>query len=146
MSRRDAVTLTTAGPLHDIGKAAVPVEILDKPGRLTEPEFEIIRCHPSRGHAYLKRQGGLGSEVLAAVRSRHEYLDGSGYPDGLSGSAIGDITRILTICDVYGAMIERRSYKPPMASADALAVLDEMAAAGKLERPLVRAFHHAVAA
>jgi HD-GYP domain-containing protein (c-di-GMP phosphodiesterase class II) len=87
----------------------------------------------------------MDSDVLHAVRGHHEYLDGSGYPDGLGGSEIGDLTRILTICDVYGAMIERRAYKPPEPVAGAIAVLDQMAEEGKVELPLVRAFHHTVA-
>jgi putative nucleotidyltransferase with HDIG domain len=146
MSRADTITLTTAGLLHDIGKAAVPVSILDKPGQLTAREFEIIQTHPVRGYEHLAGQEGIDPDVLAAVRSHHEYLDGSGYPDKLVGSNIGDLTRILTICDVYGAMIERRAYKPPKSSAEAMAAVGEMADAGKLERPLVRAFHQAVAA
>lgn len=146
MSRRDIVTLTTAGLLHDIGKATVPVSILDKPGKLTEEETQLVRTHPGRGFEHLLGTSGIDPAVLAAVRGHHEYLDGSGYPDGLGGREIGDVTRILTICDVYGAMIERRSYKPPHSSEDALAVLDQMADEGKIERPLVRAFHHAIAA
>jgi putative nucleotidyltransferase with HDIG domain len=146
MSRRDVATLTRAGLLHDIGKAAVPVTILDKPGKLTAQELEVIRSHPVRGHTHLMGQPGIDSDVLAAVRGHHEYLDGSGYPDGIAGGSIGDITRILTICDVFGALVERRSYKPPKSTEEALAVLEEMGAAGKLEGPLVRAFQHAVAA
>lgn len=146
MSRRDMTTLTTAGLLHDIGKAAVPVAILDKPGKLTPQEMEIVRSHPGKGWQHLHATAGLDAEVLSAVRSHHEYLDGSGYPDGLSGSEIGDLTRILTICDIYGALIERRAYKPPDPPAAAIAVLDEMVEQGKLELPLVRAFHQAIAA
>jgi putative nucleotidyltransferase with HDIG domain len=144
MGRKDAITLTTAGLLHDIGKAAVPVEILDKPGRLTPAEMEVVRSHPGRGWDHLRTQSGIDRDVLAAVRGHHEFLDGSGYPDRLRAPDIGDVTRILTICDVYGALIERRSYKEPHAPEAALAVLDEMATSGKLEPPLVRAFHHTV--
>jgi HD-GYP domain-containing protein (c-di-GMP phosphodiesterase class II) len=146
MSRRDTVTLTTAGLLHDIGKAAVPVAILDKPGRLTPDELAVIRTHPGRGYDYLLAQPGIDPDLLAVVRGHHEYLDGSGYPDRLQAVEIGDLTRILTICDVYGAMIESRSYKPPKSAEEAMAVLDEMVLGGKLEGPLVRAFQHAIAA
>lgn len=145
MSSRDVLTLTTVGLLHDIGKAAVPVAILDKPGKLTDEEMAIVKTHPARGYDYLLGQKDIRPDVLAAVRGHHEYLDGSGYPDGLEAVRIGDLTRILTICDVYGAMIEARAYKPPMPAGKALAVLDDMVMAGKLERPLVRAFRQAVA-
>jgi putative nucleotidyltransferase with HDIG domain len=146
MSRRDITTLTTAGILHDIGKAVVPVSILDKPGKLTTEEIEIVRTHPLKGWEHLRTMADLDAEVLSAVRSHHEFLDGSGYPDGIGGPHIGDLTRILTICDVYGALIERRAYKAPEPPAAAIAVLDEMARQGKLELPLVRAFHQAIAA
>ncbi len=146
MSRRDMTILTTAGLLHDIGKAAVPVSILDKPGKLTPEEIEIVRTHPVKGWQHLSTMAELDAEVLSAVRSHHELLDGSGYPDGIGGSDIGDLTRILTICDVYGALIERRAYKAPEPPAAAVAALEEMARQGKLELPLVRAFHEAIAA
>jgi putative nucleotidyltransferase with HDIG domain len=146
MSRKDIMTLTTAGLLHDIGKAAVPVAILDKPGKLTAEEMEIIRTHPAHGYDYLVGQSGVDRDLLAVVRGHHEYLDGSGYPDGLINQSISDLTRILTICDVYGAMIETRSYKPAKPVEAAMAVLDEMVLGGKLEGPLVRAFQHSIAA
>jgi HD-GYP domain-containing protein (c-di-GMP phosphodiesterase class II) len=80
------------------------------------------------------------------VRSHHEYLDGSGYPDGLISSQIGDIPRIITVCDVLGALMERRSYKPPMQREAAIDILFAMADKGKLERPLVGAMQRALEA
>lgn len=144
MSHRDMTTLSTTALLHDIGKAAVPVAILDKDGTLSPAEVAVIRQHPARGYDYLKHHTDVDSAVLEAVRGHHEYLDGTGYPDGLMGDEIGDLTRILTICDVYGALVERRAYRPPMHGAAALAILDEMAEQGKVERALVRAFHATV--
>lgn len=143
MSRSDVVTLTTAGMLHDIGKARIPLTILDKPDRLSPAEFEVMKTHSDLGYRYLSQFPDIDSNVLAAVRSHHEYLDGSGYPDGCAAGEIGDLTRILTICDVFGAMIERRSYRPPASPEAALAVLDDMSETGKLETALVRAFHAA---
>ena len=144
MSRKDILTLTTAGLLHDIGKAGIPVAILDKPGKLTGEELDAIKRHPDLGHDYLAASQSLEPEVLGAVRFHHEYLDGSGYPLGLSGKDIGDVTRILTVCDVYGALIERRAYKAPMSAAGAFQVLDGMAAAGKLEACLVHALQTSI--
>lgn len=138
MSRRDVTQLTLAGLLHDIGKAAVPVEILDKPGVLTEEELAIVRLHPVTGHDYLTARSTVAASSLLSVRHHHEYLDGSGYPDGLMGGQIDDITRIITICDIYAALIERRSYKEPKTPAQAMIILNAMAQSGKVEGSLVR--------
>lgn len=146
MSSKDVTTLSSAGLLHDVGKAAISIDILDKPGRLSEVEMALIREHPARGFEYLVAQGNIGSDVLSGVRSHHEYLDGSGYPDGLTARDIGDVARIVTVCDVYGALVERRSYKPPMQPSEAIAVLYDMAAKGKVERALVMALEGATAA
>ena len=101
-----------------------------------------MRGHPVIGYKMLVKQGGLRPEVLAAVRSHHEYLDGSGYPDGLKDAEIGDIVRMITICDIYAALIERRSYKPPMAPDQAYGMLVLMGT--KLDAALVRAFEAVV--
>lgn len=138
----DRRLVTRAAVLHDIGKARIPLEILHKPGALDEAELAVVRTHPAIGHAMLLAQGGLRPEVLAAVRSHHEYLDGSGYPDGLRGSEVSDLVRMITICDIYAALIERRSYKPPMLPDQAYDLLVLMGA--KLDADLVRAFRQVV--
>ncbi len=145
MRRRDVTLLTTTGLLHDIGKVRVPIEILDKPDALTPDEYAIVRRHPVTGYDYLTGQDAdVPGEVLSAVRHHHEYLDGSGYPDGLSGSQIDDLTRILTVCDIYGALVESRAYKRPAAPEMAIANLIDLADAGKVERALVMALAKAV--
>jgi putative nucleotidyltransferase with HDIG domain len=146
MSHSDTVLLTRAGMLHDVGKASIPIEILDKPGKLTASEMDVVKTHPGLGYDYLRTQGTVGYDMLTAVRSHHEYLDGSGYPDGLMLSQIGDIPRIVTICDVLGALLERRSYKPPMERDAAIEILYGMADDGKVERPLVGAMQRALEA
>ncbi len=144
MGRTDIALLTITGLLHDIGKVRVPAEILDKVGSLTAEEVEVLRRHPVDGYDYLKAQGGVSTGIQSAVRHHHEYLDGSGYPDGLMNGQIDDLTRILTICDIYGAMIELRPYKPPMRPEDAIEALEYMAGQGKLEMVLVRALARVV--
>lgn len=130
-----------AALLHDVGKARIPREILNKPGRLDPEELVIMRRHPVIGYEILK-DSGCDAATLGAVRHHHEMLDGSGYPDGLVGTEISDTVRLLTICDIYAALTERRSYKPPMPPRDAMAILEGMT--GKLEMSLVRHFGEAM--
>uniref|UniRef100_UPI00226B7FF4 HD-GYP domain-containing protein n=1 Tax=Methylobacterium sp. GC_Met_2 TaxID=2937376 RepID=UPI00226B7FF4 len=129
--------------LHDVGKIHVPIEILNKPGRLTHPEMAVMRTHAARGHAMLV-EGTFDDELLAAVRSHHEMLDGSGYPDGLRGWEIPDFVRLVTVCDVYGALVERRSYRAPMSGGEAYNILRGMV--GQLDGDLTRAFRPIAAA
>lgn len=141
-STEDRKLVTRAAVLHDIGKARIPLDILHKPGALDDAEQAVMRTHPAIGHAMLLAQGGFRPEILAAVRSHHEYLDGSGYPDGLGSSQISDLVRMITICDIYAALIERRSYKPAMVPDQAYEILVLMG--GKLDAALVRAFQQVV--
>lgn len=137
-------TLIMAALLHDIGKAEIPLEILDKAGRLSDDEFEVIKQHPVIGQRYLLQQKATPPEIISAVAHHHEYLDGSGYPDGLSGDQIDALTRILTVCDVYGALVERRAYKEPKSPAEAILILVDMARRGKVEYRIVRTLGAAV--
>ena len=102
----DVSRLGMAATLHDIGKARIPLSILDKPGRLDPEEEEIIKRHPAIGYDLLKGVSGISPEILDGVRHHHEYLDGSGYPDGLAGSQISDLVRLLTISDIFAALVE----------------------------------------
>ena len=134
----DVERLTFAAMLHDIGKAKIPLAILDKPAKLTDQERVVIETHPAAGYDALVGTSGVSDETLDAVRHHHEYLDGSGYPDALCAESISDIVRILTISDVFAALVEDRRYKPPMQRPKAYEILCEMR--GKLEAPLVAAF------
>ena len=138
LSQADRQRLSLAGMLHDIGKARIPLVILEKPGRLTNDEMDVMKRHPQFGLNALATAAGLPSEMLDMVIHHHEYLDGSGYPHGLSGGEISDLVRMVTIADIFGALIERRSYKPPLSSTDAYAILVDMGP--KLDKDLVRAF------
>jgi putative nucleotidyltransferase with HDIG domain len=105
-SKPDVKRLGMAATLHDIGKARIPLSILDKPGRLDPAEEEIMRRHPVIGCELLKDTSGVSPEILDGVRHHHEYLDGSGYPDALTAPAISDLVRLLTISDIFAALIE----------------------------------------
>ena len=136
----DVKRLGIAATLHDIGKAHIPLSILDKPDRLDPGEEEIMRSHPAIGYELLKNIEDITPEILDGVRHHHEYLDGSGYPDGLTAPEISDLVRLLTISDIFAALIESRPYRPAMPRQNAYKILCGMD--GKLERPLVKAFRN----
>jgi putative nucleotidyltransferase with HDIG domain len=136
----DVKRLGIAATLHDIGKARIPLSILDKPERLDPDEDEIMKRHPVIGYELLKDIPGIEAEVLDGVRHHHEYLDGSGYPDRLQAGQISDLVRLLTISDIFAALIEARPYRQPMSRQDAYKILCDMD--GKLELPLVKAFRN----
>jgi len=138
MREADQRRLTRAALLHDVGKAFIPVTILDKPGKLTDEETAEIRQHPQRGHDALVKQGGFPPEMLDVVLHHHEFLDGSGYPNGLSGSQISDIVRLTTIVDIYAALVEKRAYRLPFTHSRAFGIMEQMGA--KLDQQLLQAF------
>ncbi|MEE7459569.1 phosphohydrolase [Methylorubrum populi] len=142
LSTADKQLLTRAALVHDVGKSRIPHAILNKPGRLDDDERAVMQTHAPLGHEILSASGGCDPITLAVARHHHEMLDGSGYPDKLCADAIGDPVRLLTICDIYAALIERRPYKAPMTTRDALSILSGMD--GKLEGGLVQAFGRVV--
>jgi putative nucleotidyltransferase with HDIG domain len=138
LARSDIKRLYSAAMFHDIGKARIPLKVLDKPGQLDADERSLIETHPAAGWQVLRATAEVSAEVLDAVRHHHEYLDGSGYPDKLCAENITDVVRILTISDIFSALIEDRRYRPPMPREKAYEVICNMN--GKLEKPLVKAF------
>lgn len=109
-----------AGMLHDLGKAAMPQEILNKPGQLTAAEFEIIKQHPVRGEEILRAGAQVSEATLDVCRHHHERFDGKGYPDCLDGSRLSLVARMGAICDVYDAVTSDRPYKNAWDPAHAL--------------------------
>lgn len=120
----DRQELEFAAMLHDVGKIAIPKEILNKPAALTAHEFEVMKTHTIEGQFMLDRVGGLLGRVGEIVRSCHERWDGTGYPDGLKGDEIPFAARIVFCCDAYNAMTTDRVYRPAMAPAQAIAELE----------------------
>jgi putative nucleotidyltransferase with HDIG domain len=110
--------------LHDVGKVRVPHEILNKPGRLTDPEFEIIKRHPEWGIELLATIE-FPWDIKPMIRSHHEKYDGSGYPDRLSGEEIPVTAQIVCIADVYDALTTTRSYRAAMSKEDAIGRMEE---------------------
>lgn len=115
-----------AAPMHDLGKIGIPDAILQKPGKLTPEEFEVMKTHAVIGAHMLD---GSESAVLNLARDialcHHEHWDGAGYPRGLSGTAIPEAARILALVDVYDALTHRRVYHEAMAEEDALAIMEK---------------------
>jgi len=109
--------------LHDVGKALVPAEILIKPGPLNEYEWSVMRLHPEIGAAMLRAEEAL-QHLALAVRAHHERWDGGGYPDGLSGHDIPVVSRIVSVCDAFHAMVSDRPYRPAMGLDAALGELE----------------------
>jgi len=109
-----------------------------KPGKLSDSELKTMRKHPLEGYGILVKNSDLAPEIAMIARSHHEYLDGSGYPDGLNANEIPDIVRVMTVIDIFSALIEARSYKRSLPPKQAYTILQEMG--GKLDQDIVRAF------
>ena len=100
-----------AGLLHDIGKMAMPLDILNKPGTLTDAEFDVIRSHPERGYEMLKGSDGVTEGALDVALHHHEKMDGTGYPHALAGDKLTLLARMGAVCDVYDAITSSRPHK-----------------------------------
>ena len=138
MREDDQRRLVRAALLHDVGKAFIPMAILDKPGLLNDEEKNEMRKHPRLGYDALAAQGGYPPEMLDVVLHHHEFLDGTGYPDGLRAEEISDIVRLTTIVDIYAALVESRPYRIPFTHAKAFSIMEKME--GKLDLHLLHAF------
>lgn len=125
MSMMEISTVRMAALHHDIGKDMVPVEILDKPGKLTREEFEIIKQHPLNGYNLLKELEPENTLLHMVALQHHERCDGTGYPYGLTGDKLLLESRIVAISDVYEALRHIRTYKPAHTHETALAILLE---------------------
>ena len=130
LSKKNLTYLCIGALIHDIGKSFIPKEILQKPGKLTHEEFEIIKNHPRYGYDFLRKSFNLSSHIKLIVLQHHERFDGLGYPNGIIGNKISYLARIVSIADVYDALTSDRPYKRAMCPSDALEYL--MSNAGTL--------------
>ena len=128
-----------AGLLHDLGKAVMPIEVLNKPGKLTEEEFSIIKSHPVEGHKMLLGGVDVDPIVLDVCLYHHEKTDGTGYPEGLKGPEISLFAKMGAVCDVYDAITSNRPYKAGWDPAESLRKMAEWAT-GHFDPQVFQAF------
>ena len=123
-SSADAAMIRMAAPMHDVGKIGIPDSVLQKPGKLTKEEFEVMKSHTTIGASMLADSDSPILQLAEQIaRSHHERWDGTGYPDGLSGVSIPPAARVVAIVDVYDALTHDRVYRPAMPEAQALKIL-----------------------
>ncbi len=114
-----------AGLLHDVGKMVIPLEVLNKPGKLTDAEFSLVKTHPAEGHKMLLGGNGITEVALDVCMHHHEKVDGSGYPHRLRGDAISLFAKMGAVCDVYDAVTSNRPYKKGWDPAEAVRKMAE---------------------
>lgn len=120
-----AAAMTYGGLLHDLGKARVPQNVLNKPGRLTDEEYTIMKSHSVHGDDLAKEAGVTDTRVLSVIRNHHERWNGGGYPDGFQKDAIPLFARIAAVADVFDALTAKRVYKDPFSSREAVSMILE---------------------
>lgn len=128
-----------AGLLHDLGKARMPMEVLNKPGKLTDAEFAIIKSHPVEGHRLLLAMGNVDPIALDVCLNHHEKVDGSGYPKGLKDAEISLFAKMGAVCDVYDAITSNRPYKAGWDPAESMRKMAEWAS-GHFDQRVFQAF------
>ena len=133
---RDLQRLFTSAVLHDIGKIATPQRILESPGKLSPEEMAIMRYHVNHSKRIL--QGLVPDDILENVFRHHEKLDGSGYPNKITGDKITKLQRILTVADITSALNDSRSYKGEFSKEKTLSIMQEMAEKGELDKEIVK--------
>jgi len=137
LSSAERRRINIAGYLHDLGKIGTPLEILEKPGKLTENEFNILRPHPYHTFHVLRNIESF-EDIRTWSGHHHEYLDGSGYPFRLVGDEVCLHSRILTVADIFVALTEDRPYRAALTVREATRILGDMAKDGKLDSHVVR--------
>ena len=135
MPEEEVETISTAALVHDVGKISIPVDILEKPGKLTPEEFAVMQHHVLASQAILRDLGSSRIREIATLH--HEKLDGSGYPYGLTAPQLSMPVRLVAVCDIASALIGERSYKQPLPKQVVVDTLRQMADGGKLDRDIV---------
>jgi len=134
--------LGIAGLLHDVGKARIPNEILNKPGKLTDEEFSVIQNHSLFGYEILKEKNSFSPIILDGVLHHHEKMNGMGYPDNLGSSQISLFSRIISVADVFDALVTKRPYKGPITGREAMEMV--LAMGSELDNAIIQSFIESV--
>jgi len=142
LSRDGIHQLGIAGLLHDVGKSKIPNEILNKPGKLTDEEFEIIKNHSLYGFEILKEKNCFSPLILDGVLHHHEKMNGTGYPDCLKDEQISLFSKILSVADIYDALVTKRPYKGPISGRQALEMV--LALGEELDNKVIQSFVESV--
>jgi len=121
----DLLTLASGGLLHDAGKMSIPHDVLNKPGKLDEAEFTIMKSHVPETVKFLHTNPEIPKAVIDIASQHHEKINGTGYPNGLQGSQLNELARMAAIVDVFSALTDRRVYKPPMEPEKAIKIMTE---------------------
>jgi len=138
MKGDDLIVLSTGGLIHDVGKLVTPEQILNKPGKLTEEEWPVMRDHVTRSSELLGESTDVTKGALIIAGQHHEKIDGSGYPKGLKGSELNELARMSVIVDIFGALTDARSYKPPFPQEKAFGILESMTT--QIDQNLLKVF------
>jgi len=138
MKGDDLLILSTGGLIHDVGKLVTPEQILDKPGKLTEEEWPVMRDHVTRSSQLLGESTDVTKGALIIAGQHHEKIDGSGYPKGLKGGELNELARMSVIVDIFGALTDARSYKPPFPQEKAFGILESMKT--QIDQDLLKVF------
>ncbi len=133
---KDLEDMGMSSMIHDLGKSKVDWDIINKNGKLTDIEFTRMKKHPAAGYDLALLMGITDKRILSGVRSHHEKLDGSGYPDGLKDEEISLFARIIAVCDVFDALTTKRSYKDAMTSFEAIKIMKNQMQ-GHLDQTLI---------
>lgn len=138
LSKKDIHDIGVAGLLHDVGKTKVPPEILNKPGRLNDEEFAVMKQHAVFSYRIVKARNEFSEEVCLTVLQHHEKIDGSGYPLGATASQITPYAKILSVADIYDALVTERPYKKAFSQRDAVEMI--MSMTGELDINAMKSF------
>lgn len=142
MKKEEIYDIGIAGLLHDIGKSRIPNEILNKPNRLTDDEFEIIKQHATYGYQIIKEKEGIKDSIKLAVLQHHEKSNGTGYPMGVAATQICPFAKIISVVDIYDALVTERPYKQGFSQRDAVEMIMTMTA--ELDMTSLRGFMRSI--